>query len=526
MTWFSLPPLRSGTPPPFVDKAGCERWLAAQPLANAAQMQGELAERLESLNGWAIEARERYRILELLRQPIVAVEAESVKRYEHRPLPLSAVEQKALAASCRLWRELATAYLHCLRACLDGDSALVPDAAKVCHRTISALRHEQLARYRGGVAVPGPWWRRLHAVLAAAEQLGVEATTVGDRLLAETRESTVRGHYAMAILLHLARPAELSRSQFAAVVRWLARWRELAVIHSAPATLGSARCVVVDLAADAPLHHGDSAPAMPRWLALDAVLGKLKGRLRSLQEGDSPEALKLGSGLPADACSALLQSLHGALQHPPPLPPPLRDGARTVGVAGSVEQAYRLLGGGGLVDEAAPSSISTRREHEQIAIFGRVVKPAAAAPGTVVDEAWQVLAERAGELVLRRPPGDGGDCRLSCRSFVAVRDAGGLRLAIVRSLSAQEDGSLYAAFRLLPGHGLPVQAAGLEKGTNRRLDLPAIFLPPHAGAPASVFLPGGQSARLARLEIAALPDGLRLGEALERGANYERLRCV
>jgi len=525
MTWFSLPPLRAGANPPFVDKAGCEAWLATQPLANAVQMQGALADCLESLNASALPARERYRILEILRRPLSAIEEESSKRYEYRPLPLLPAEQNAFDASCRLWREMATGYLHCLRACLDGDAGIADDAAKVCHRAISALRLEQLARYRAGSMVPGQWWRLLHAVLASAEQLGIALTQVADRLLPETRESTVSGHYVMAILLHLCRPAELTRGQFAAAMRWLARWRELASIHATAEEIGGARCAVVDLAADAPLHLGETAPARPRWIELDPVLGKMKSRVRSLQEGASPEALKLGSGLSADACSELLQYLHGIVQKPSPGLPATHGQARSVGLAGTVELAYRLLGGTAVNDAAAPSSVTSRREHEQIAIFGRVVRPEVAATAVATDT-WQVLAERAGEMTLARPAEPAPASRLVCRSLVAVRDAGGSRVGVVRRLETDEDGSLCAVLQLLPGHGLPLPAACQEKASNRLLTLPAIFLPQtQSGAPASVILPGGQAARMGRLEIADLPDGLRIGKVIERGANFERLRC-
>ncbi|MBI2308085.1 MAG: hypothetical protein HYU78_12365 [Rhodocyclales bacterium] len=526
MTWFSLPPARTGTPPPFCDKAGCDAWLAAQPLANAPQMQGVFAVLLDSLNGWKIPARERFKILESMRKSVVAVEAESLKRYEYRPLPLSPVEQKALDASCRLWRELTVGYLHCLRACLDGDAGVSEHAAKICHRVVVALRQEQLCRYYGGSAVPGQWWRKLHAALASAEQLGVASEPVSDRLFAETRESTIAGQYAMAILLHLCRPCELSRSQFSAIVRWLARWREQATIHASPDEVRNARCVVVDLSANAPLHLGETAPAMPRWIVIDAVLSKLKGRAKALREGQTPEELKLGSGLPAEACIALLQFLHGSLQAPPPAPPAARDGARSISLGGSVESAYRLLGGAPLVDEAAPTSLSNRRLHDQIAIFGHVVKDDSTTAAVVATDSWQVLTETTSELVLRRMPGS-TDIRLNCRSLVAAQDGSRVTLAVVRSLVAQEDGSLLATLRLLPGVGVPMLAFGQEKGTNRQVQYPAVFLPAtaHTGAPPSLFLPGGTMNRLSRLDVVDLPDRLRAGQPIERGANFDRLRC-
>lgn len=527
MTWFSLPEPATGTPPPFVDKAGCEAWLATRPLANAALMQDELADRLERLNAWKIGPQERYRLLEALRKTVAAVAEESAKRYEHRALPLSASEQKVFDASCRLWLEMCAGYLHCLRACLDGDAGVVDEAAKICHRAISAARHEQLCRYRGGAIVPGPWWRKLHAIYAAAEQLGIELQPVSDRLLAETRESTVSGHYAMAVLLHLSRPGELSRGQFAAILRWLPRWREQVGIHASTHEVGQARCVVVDLAADRPLHYGETAPAMPRWLLLDPVFGKLKGRIKALQAGESPETLKLGNGLPADACIALLQTLQGNLRQPLPPLLPRRQATRSVAVVGAVENAYRLLGGTALGDEAAPSSVSTRREHEQIAIFGRVVTRGAAAVAEVAADTWQVQSEGGAEMTLSCSAAGCAHARLSCRALVAVRDGAGCRLAVIRNIASLDDGGLLATLRLLPGDGLPMLALGREKGSNRVLRLPAIFVAavPASALPASVIVPGGVAARLVRIDIADLPAGLRVGEICERGANFERLRC-
>ena len=96
MTGFPLPATDAGKPPVFADLAGCNDWLAAQPLVNAPLMQEVLADQLDRLNGCAIAARERFKIVETLRKAVFAIETESIKRYEYRPLPLSPVEQKTL----------------------------------------------------------------------------------------------------------------------------------------------------------------------------------------------------------------------------------------------------------------------------------------------------------------------------------------------------------------------------------------------------------------------------------------------
>lgn len=534
MTWFSLPAMRADKPPVFTDMAACTEWLNTQPLANAPLMQNVLATQLDSLNGWQISPRERYKILETLRKAVVAIETESIKRYEYRPLPLLPIEQKAFDASCRIWRGLTTGYLHCLRACHDGDSSLAEHCAKIVHRTLVSLRLEQLARYRGGSVAPGNWWRLLHAVQASAEQLGVTESSISDRLFAETRESTPAAQYAMAILLHLSRPHELSRSQLSAVQRWLARWREQAKLHLSAADARDTRSVLIDLSSDTPVHAGSGGPAMPRWLVIDNILGKFKSRIKSLREGQSPDELKLGSGLPAEACIGLMQFLHGAMQSPSPPLTSSRDEKRSIGVSSTVEGIHRLLGGKPVGIEEVATTKSNRTVHEQIAIFGHAGAveriETASTRQTEVNklEQWKLVAESNGELTLLRAQGSNGE-RLGSRSLIAVSDpiAGLPSLATVRSLAVLEDGSLCAIARLLPSAPLPFIATGREKMTNRIVQYPGIFLPAagQVDKPASLFVPAGAMAKLTRLDVPDLPDGLKVGSALDRGANFERLRC-
>lgn len=137
-----------------------------------------------------------------------------------------------------------------------------------------------------------------------------------------------------------------------------------------------------------------------------------------------------------------------------------------------------------------------------------------------------MLLDQNGLLVLRRAPGSAGE-RLGNRCLVAVRVGGDIRLAVFRSLEVQEDGGLLAWARVLPGRGIALQATGRERATNRIVLYPAVFLPATAqtGGPASLFVPAGVMARLSRLDVADLPDGLKVGAPLDRGTNYERLAC-
>ena len=138
MTWFSLPKRQANNTAAFFDADGASRWLSTQPQANAALMVAELLRQIEALNGFSIPARERFKILEVLRKSVFSASGESSRRYENKPLPLLPAEQLAFETARRLWRAFALAYLHCLRACLDGDRALLAHSARVAHRVLAS----------------------------------------------------------------------------------------------------------------------------------------------------------------------------------------------------------------------------------------------------------------------------------------------------------------------------------------------------------------------------------------------------
>ena len=172
--------------------------------------------------------RERLKTLEVLRKTVFSVSGDCRLFFAEKPLPLAADERAALDAVRGLWQSYAKGYQRCLQACLDGDSSLPRTryGARMAHRFACCLRAEQMACYAGGM-VPGVgFWKNFHTLFLAVERLGCAEETVEDRLFGETRMSSVSGQYAMALMLHLARPFSLSGEQLAMAARWLARWRE------------------------------------------------------------------------------------------------------------------------------------------------------------------------------------------------------------------------------------------------------------------------------------------------------------
>jgi len=527
MTWFSLPATQTDKRAAFVDAASATRWLAGQPQANASAMLAELVKQIQVFNSYSVPPRERFKTMEVLRKTLFAVSGECQRRYENKPLPLPPAEQLVLDAVLRLWRASLTAYLHCLRAALDFDASAIDLRAKLAHRALTCLRMEQMNAYLAGAELEGLFWRNVHAVLASAEQLDIVREPVSDRMLGETSESTASGQFSMLVLLHLAQPFSLPRAQFSAVTRWFARWREQVEIQSeAPVANPKSYCIAIDLSQDKPTHDKTRAVSVGRWLVLDSVLRKMRQRLKFLGEGQTPEDLKLGSGLSTEACMSLMTTLSDRLKYP--LHPASETGneSASLRVASGLENIFRLLGGSGLQDAHPSSVFANTLNQEQMAVFDHVVRETPdAVQGTT--ETWRLIKKDMGEWQLIRPAGN-GETRLVLKGLLAVQlvPQEDYALASISSLFARADGSLCVSVNLLPGEPAPLKAEVREKPSGKISRHPAFLLPSDMDTEASVILPVGLPARALSIRFyearAQSPLTLRLLAMMERSGDNER----
>ena len=530
MAEFFLPKTQTENTAAFREHSSATDWLARQPLTNAPAMLAELTRQIEAFNTFRTLPRERFKTMEVLRKNVFAVSGDAQRRYEAKPLPLLPVEQAAFDLVHRLWRACTIAYLHCLRACLDQDSSLAAESAKVAHRVLSCLRMEQMADYFASVEPEAEFWSLLHSVWSAAESLGVAHEPMADRLLGETRESTVAGQYGMALLLHLADPFSLTRGQFAAVTRWLARWREQAKVLVAPDTDSKSFCISFDLAQGQPIYDVRCVVGSSRWLSVGMVVRKIRQRLERLTAGESPESLKLGSGLSSEACVSLLNLLYERLASPQESVLPARADAPMMAVGIGLENCHGLLGGKGLKEFVSSSTNSTLHA-DQLAIFGHVVRETESEAKT---ESWQIMGQVPGIMHLLRTR-ESGEPRLALRTLLALQQQKKYTLATISSLyvrSATEEsagGALCITASLLPGKAVPLIAELREKPAGKLSRHPAFLLQGEGAQPASVILPAGLHARSLSIGFrearGQTPLKFQLTALIERGGDNERWSC-
>ncbi len=526
MTFFSLPGTEAQNRAVFADARGAAEWLATQPQANAPAMLAALAKEIEALNRFALPARERIKTLEVLRSAVFAASGECQRRYENKPLPLLAAENDIFLAARALWRACRTGYMHCLHACLQGEAEVGAYGAQVAHRALACLRMEQKTCYLASAEIDGDFWLAAHAVFTAAEQLGVTRDPTEDRLLAETADSTVTGQYSMLLLLHLATPYSLTSVQLTAATRWVARWREQAMVVNAAQSPVEARGLPIDLTQNRPFHDAGTGPTA-RWLVARSIVRKMRQRVEFLAAGQTPEELKLGSGISAEACTILLGLLAERLATPP-ADFAAAAPAASARVTAGLDPIYALLAGRGLDDQGGLSGFGNRLSADQISVFGHVVHETREEKARLA-EVWQI-APGSGLVRDFLCPLAREGARLVLQGLLAVQIRGGtssFRLAIIERLSVLSGGRLRVTAAFLTGDPEALIAEISEKPAGKISRHPAFRLPAaKAGASFLLILPGGLHARALSMRFYEPETQARLAcklvAPLGRGGDHER----
>ncbi|MEW6163702.1 MAG: hypothetical protein AB1642_01425 [Pseudomonadota bacterium] len=539
---LDLPATGTAQPPLFVDAEQCGEWCAALQLTNPIQTQAQLLRQLHLLNCYTLAAAPRLAILELLRAPIHFVQEESAKKFTGKPLPLAAPEQAAFDTAHGLWQALALGYLRCLDACLNGDVALLPQAALVCQRALAALVGDQADLTRAGRQPDDEHWGRVHAVLAAADRLDATTTAVTDPLRGGAAP-TVTDAYVESMLLAAANLHELTPRQQGWAMRWARRWAGKVVIHPAPPPESPALPLCVDLASAEPARFKPYTGSGARWLDTAELRKSLKKRLKLLAEGgeaNTPEQLGLGRDCQQPACGDALRRVYprwvkgGVLRRHERHP--MHGACRFVVGVDAIH--YYLSGSQPFKPPGSASVDVLRRQREELATFGRFAtrfeEEYSRDHGYQLEnweivEDWGMLDQSNGGLRLERPLKQAGG-RLGIGQLVAVQpaNANGLLLGAVRW--AQTTGaSLVTGIQMFPGRPVPVAVRGTGVMAEREAYRPGFLLPPVEALelPACVVLPPGshKPGRIMEAWTPAASQRLRLKEVIDRGADFERVAC-
>lgn len=538
----------------FNDIASCKAWVRALPLTNFAQAQAELMDQITRFNQAAqIAPVERFRMLELLREPCVFVQTELAKKFNNKPLPLAEVERKSFQAVIALWRALGDGYRICVNACLTLDPAkkdsvdpkeaadakeVVRLAPAMCHRAINSTATGMADHLRANHHFPPSYWTELHAMYRQAEQLGVTEIGVVDpasRDKGERSARTCKGAYIAPMLLVLANPHEMFQRHIVMVARWLERWAEKCSITLTPPEDPEKPPLMVDLASSAGANRNTEPGTDARWIDISGLYHTMKKRVHFLRKGSSPQDLQLGDDCVQPACEALLVLLYQhwcegreARAHP------RRSVASQALACSGLEGIFYYTTGALFKQPDMRSEIDRYHHREEISTYGSSAGGAAGKREDEVNslihgfiqEQWNVENETVAGLRLKRVGGSPGN-RLSQLQLIAVKpeDSKTWMLAVVRWVVMEGD-DLTIGVRLLPGNPEGVGARGTGINARNEKFQQAFLMPPVPAlqSQASAILPPGMFKRDKLVEIYSdKMYKIKLGESLERGYDYERI---
>jgi hypothetical protein len=508
MHWLHLPEPRHNIAPACTNAESARLWLDKLASAPPLTVYSAMLEQIDAIDGSELPAAQAVAILNLFRSAAVPLQAAMEERFTRKALPMSADEEGAFEVTHQLWAHLGIAYLRLVSQCTPANRCLP------LHRAATAFRITQYCHFLAARTCPQLVDHLLLSVFATAEANGLTRKPIADPDFPRHGKGSISGQLAWAFVIRAIDPYHLTAIQLPVANRAFSRWREL--VNFQETAPGARETYILDLSR---LFGSELPPGIPLYLNLRTAAHKLAQRIKLLEAGESPEALKLGRILSAAAAIRLLRDLEQHLY--------LRKKRRSnetgeIELAFGAEDAYAVLTNKVLNPAAGTGDSGGAVNYQRMAIFGRdqvSELPTSKKRLKVEGETWTIVDGRA-----TRSRKSGG-ARLLSPCLVASHVAGTPRLGIMSSLQCDADGALSAQ---LTWYGEEVEAGHLKRfaprGT-RLVRVPAFLFRNRTAY--SLIVPADTGTRLgATLELSELSmEALIPVEVIERGANFVHLAC-
>lgn len=197
-------------------------WLDALPLTDSMEAGQKLYQALYSLNRVSLDADNRYELIDLYRQPVIAVSEALVGTFSSLPLPLGGKAKQSSDLVVDLERELAIAHKRLVNDILENQRH--PERQKtlplVLANTITHIGRQMLSCFQVYRSHRSGLWRELNKLYAYAEQIGCEHTPIEDAGIQGGRV-TVTKSYVRVLLLGLSNPFGLFQGDCVRIYRYL-----------------------------------------------------------------------------------------------------------------------------------------------------------------------------------------------------------------------------------------------------------------------------------------------------------------
>jgi hypothetical protein len=512
----------------FADAEGCVAWLRALPLSNIPEHYDAILGQLKRLSDGDFSPRERARIAEVIREPVMFLHTELARRYAGKPQPAAARENEAAEQALALWHALWVQYSACLKPLLEGDPDLQGVKAKVLQRGLWVGKQIILVNGLARRVPPSTVWQELHAYYRLAEILECAGTAVSDDLMPNAIGVSCYSTYLHALLLDMADPCSMSIRQIELTDRWLGMWARK-VFPYAQERETEGPVIVVDLEAQG---GASLVPLSPRNRGASTRFGypaklatSVRGRLKRLGSGANPAELQLGHDVSVEACAALLSHLDSRW-YANPLKRPAADedvsgmdlcvgglGAAFFRVSGRTFNSQDLLGRLSYQGTQHLATLGALTDYD---------RNKDEAEKSWAWERWQGHYD-AGSASLRRV-GTGAH-RWHLDQLVVVRDDDRIHCGYVTRVALEGKGDLAVGLKLWGGAPSAIAVRALTTMLVEEPPVPALMIGVTPDESACIVLPSRTfSAGRTLRSVSSGPERrFRLTRLIQRGSDFERV---
>ncbi len=502
MHWLSLPEPGKNIALAFDDASSAGTWLAQQAATPVLPRLAAFVQQLAAIDGAGLPPALTIELLDLIRTAAIPPLEGIEPRYTRKALPMPAEDQRCFDLAQQFWTQLGIAYFRPTQHLPPAEQCLP------LNRAACAFRIAEYSHFLAARECPVQLNHLLFAVLAAAEENKLLHQPLADPDFQHLGEAHIAGHLSWAFLLRLINPYRLSTSQLIVANRAISRWRELCNFQHELDANPKSQAVDLSRLFGAPLPV-----ELPRWLNVRTLARKSRQRIEGLQEGKSPEALKLGRELSPAACISLLKEILASLQ------PPQRPSENAVGelaISFGGEDAYAVLREELLNPANSLGEKSASLAHQRMAMFGfdrQSQMPNAVKTLHITKEIWLMVDSKA----IR--PADQPGIRHQSPCLIASSLRGKPRLGVMHGLQTNTAGALAAQ---LDWYEPAVEAGWLKQ---HEAKTPAFLL--CSAQAVTLILPASAGLRLG---TGVAVEGVSLKhlvpvEVLERGVDFVRYAC-
>lgn len=204
-----------------------EAWIAALPMANTGESARRIYSALREMNRLVAPSKDRYKAMELFREPIHQITEVLKKHYINQNLPLSPKNQKIAELAIQLNSEMALGYKAVIQDKLGKKfSGLSGNTLSIClHRAIRYLSNVLLCSYQIYIQHPENVWLQIHRLYLYAENQQQHSNLIKDHVAPEAfRDSNIADLYKQILLLALSGPYRLRQHVTESVYDALENW--------------------------------------------------------------------------------------------------------------------------------------------------------------------------------------------------------------------------------------------------------------------------------------------------------------